>query len=168
MTLWDGLLSSTSRILVLGATNRANDIDSAILRRMPKRFHVPLPDWQARVEILRIFLSPPPPGLDISLLAGQTRGLSGSDLKELCRNAVMKPVREFLRSQSSEFDNSLLDPSSEAEMNEELADLSSRLRPVCIEDFDVNALNLNLERSRDFENGEWEAGDDGGVPGGLD
>jgi hypothetical protein len=53
-------------------------------------------------------------------------------------------------------------------MNEELADLSSRLRPVHIEDFDVDALNLNLERPRDFENGEWEVGNDGGVPGGLD
>jgi hypothetical protein len=42
-------------------------------------------------------------------------------------------------------------------MNEELADLPShrRLRPIRIEDFDVDAHNPNMERSRDFKNGEW-------------
>ena len=52
--LWDGLLSSTDRILVLGATNRPNDIDSAILRRMPKRFSVGLPDLEQREKILTL------------------------------------------------------------------------------------------------------------------
>ena len=53
-SLWDGLLSGTDRILVLGATNRPNDIDSAILRRMPKRFAVGLPDLQQRIRILSL------------------------------------------------------------------------------------------------------------------
>ena len=52
--LWDGLTSSTDRILVLGATNRPNDIDSAILRRMPKRFAVGLPDVDQREKILTL------------------------------------------------------------------------------------------------------------------
>ena len=55
-SLWDGLLSGTDRILVLGATNRPNDIDSAILRRMPKRFAVGLPDLQQRIRILSLVL----------------------------------------------------------------------------------------------------------------
>ena len=58
LRLWDGLLSGSDRIMVLGATNRPNDIDSAILRRMPKRFAVPLPDVSQRrniLEIARIF-----------------------------------------------------------------------------------------------------------------
>lgn len=45
--------------MVLGATNRPNDIDSAILRRMPKRFSVGLPDLEQREKILtlvRLFL----------------------------------------------------------------------------------------------------------------
>jgi len=52
--LWDGLLSATDRILVLGATNRPNDIDSAILRRMPKRFAIGLPDLGQRAKILKL------------------------------------------------------------------------------------------------------------------
>ena len=53
-SLWDGLTSSTDRILVLGATNRPNDIDSAILRRMPKRFSVGLPAEDQRLKILKL------------------------------------------------------------------------------------------------------------------
>lgn len=54
MTLWDGLTSGTDRIVVLGATNRPNDIDSAILRRMPKRFAIRLPNLEQRVRILEL------------------------------------------------------------------------------------------------------------------
>ena len=60
--LWDGLTTSADRIMVLGATNRPNDIDSAILRRMPKRFSVGLPDVDQRQKILslvRLFPSSP-------------------------------------------------------------------------------------------------------------
>ncbi|KAH9922957.1 ATPase [Fomitopsis serialis] len=99
MTLWDGLMSSTDRILVLGATNRPNDIDSAILRRMPKRFSVGLPDLEQREKILNLMLQDTELAEDFSMhkLAEETDGLSGSDLKELCRSAAMRSMREFIR-----------------------------------------------------------------------
>merc|ERR1711939_993465 len=61
MTLWDGLTSANSsgmpaRIMVLGATNRINDIDEAVLRRMPKKFPVPLPGREQRRKILQLLL----------------------------------------------------------------------------------------------------------------
>lgn len=55
MSMWDGLTTGEdTRIIVLGATNRPNDIDSAILRRMPKRFAIKLPSEEQRMNILRL------------------------------------------------------------------------------------------------------------------
>lgn len=99
MTLWDGL-TSEGRILVLGATNRANDIDDAILRRMPKRFPVRLPDREQRRRILEIMLKDAQldTTFDIDEVARRTAGMSGSDIREACRNAAMIATREFIRS----------------------------------------------------------------------
>lgn len=99
MTSWDGLTSGSDRILVLGATNRPGDIDPAILRRMPKRFAVALPDAEQRFKILSLMLKDTKldPHISLRVLASQTTGFSGSDLRELCRNAAMVPVRECMR-----------------------------------------------------------------------
>ncbi|ODQ82739.1 hypothetical protein BABINDRAFT_159256 [Babjeviella inositovora NRRL Y-12698] len=98
MTLWDGLQSS-GRVIVLGATNRPNDIDGAFMRRMPKRFAVSLPNAQQRLQILRVCLSGAAlaADFDMNLLVEGTAGLSGSDLKELCRNAAMAAMREYIK-----------------------------------------------------------------------
>lgn len=106
MTLWDGLLSATDRILVLGATNRPNDIDAAILRRMPKRFAIGLPNYDQRLKILSLMLKDTrlSPDFSMTSLAEHTEGFSGSDLRELCRNAAMVPVREYVRSSSDNAD----------------------------------------------------------------
>ena len=105
MTLWDGLASANTsgqpaRIVVLGATNRIHDIDEAILRRMPKKFAVPLPKAEQRRRILHLVLSDAkldPEHFDMDYIVKVTAGMSGSDIKEACRDAAMVPVREFLR-----------------------------------------------------------------------
>ncbi|KNZ73308.1 Protein MSP1 [Termitomyces sp. J132] len=126
MTLWDGLLSASDRILVLGATNRPNDIDSAILRRMPKRFAIQLPDYDQRLKILTLMLKDTKmsPNLFMGALAAQSEGFSGSDLKELCRNAAMVPVREYLRNASQH-----------PELFERGQAEGFDLRPLALEDF---------------------------------
>lgn len=101
MTLWDGLTTGEDcRIVILGATNRPTDIDSAILRRMPKRFAVRLPSEAQRRSILELLLKDIDLANDFNMseLVQRTAGLSGSDLKELCRNAAMIPIREYVRS----------------------------------------------------------------------
>ncbi|KAJ7639187.1 P-loop containing nucleoside triphosphate hydrolase protein [Roridomyces roridus] len=126
MTQWDGLLSSKDRILVLGATNRPNDIDPAILRRMPKRYAVSLPNYEQRLNILTLILQDTPlaPEFPITTLVELTNGQSGSDLREMCRNAAMVPVREFVR--DTKGDKGLL----------ELGQLQGfRLRPLTLHDF---------------------------------
>lgn len=105
MTLWDGLTSSDTsgkpaQIVVLGATNRIHDIDEAILRRMPKKFPVPLPGREQRKRILQLILQDTkadPEDFDIDYVAKITAGMSGSDIKEACRDAAMAPVREYMR-----------------------------------------------------------------------
>ncbi|KAG0649181.1 Tat-binding [Hyphodiscus hymeniophilus] len=107
MTLWDGLTSSNeaglpARIMILGATNRIQDIDEAILRRMPKKFPVSLPSQSQRRRILKLILKDTkrdPDHFDIDYLTRVMAGMSGSDIKEACRDAAMVPVREFIKEQ---------------------------------------------------------------------
>ncbi len=105
MTLWDGLTSTNAagvpnRIVVLGATNRINDIDEAILRRMPKKFPVSLPGMEQRRRILQLVLGDTKrdaENFDLDYIARVTAGMSGSDIKETCRDAAMLPMREYIR-----------------------------------------------------------------------
>ncbi|VDL88877.1 unnamed protein product [Schistocephalus solidus] len=102
MALWDGLLSETdSRIMVIGATNRPRDLDAAILRRLPYKVYVPLPDAQQRLKILNVHLRQAV--LDSSVtptalqqFAERAEGLSGSDLFEICREAALCSLRSWL------------------------------------------------------------------------
>ncbi|KAM0718948.1 hypothetical protein Q7P37_006020 [Cladosporium fusiforme] len=112
MTHWDGLASSTKqggaqRICILGATNRIQDIDEAILRRMPKKFPVSLPNSSQRRQIFNITLAETKidesagpghrPAFDMDALVRASAGMSGSEIKEACRDAAMVPVREHIR-----------------------------------------------------------------------
>lgn len=98
MTLWDGLVSN-GRVLVMGATNRHNDIDLAFMRRMPKQFPVRKPGARQRREILDKILSDTilDPSFDIEAVVLRTNGYSGSDLKELCREAALNSMRGYIR-----------------------------------------------------------------------
>lgn len=99
MTLWDGLLTS-GRVMIVGATNRINDIDSAFLRRLPKRFLIPLPGKEERLKILSVLLKDTKTdakNFSIETIALHTNGLSGSDLKELCREAALNAAREYIK-----------------------------------------------------------------------
>ncbi|EAW13397.1 protein-degrading AAA family ATPase MSP1 [Aspergillus clavatus NRRL 1] len=105
MTHWDGLTSANSlgepqRVVVLGATNRIQDIDEAILRRMPKKFPVTLPPAPQRLRILSLILKDTKvdrENFDLHYLVKAMAGMSGSDIKESCRDAAMVPVRELIR-----------------------------------------------------------------------
>ena len=77
MQLWDGLSSSSyDRVLVMGATNRPFDIDSAFRRRLVKSFYVGIPNYEERIAILKTMLSgiPLEPGFNIERIAGLTEG----------------------------------------------------------------------------------------------
>ncbi|KAG4386668.1 hypothetical protein GLYMA_11G101600v4 [Glycine max] len=122
MAAWDGLRSKENqRILILGATNRPFDLDDAVIRRLPRRIYVDLPDAENRMKILRIFLAQENLNSDFQFdkLANLTDGYSGSDLKNLCIAAAYRPVQELLEEEKKGASN----------------DTTSILRPLNLDDF---------------------------------
>lgn len=104
MMLWDGLSTTAgTTIIVMGATNRPKDLDRAILRRMPTQFLIGSPNGEQRLRILRLILETEclSDDVDLNHLAKLTNGFSGSDLRELCRNASVNRLREFVRQNES-------------------------------------------------------------------
>ncbi|MCX8184699.1 MAG: CDC48 family AAA ATPase [Sulfolobales archaeon] len=93
----DGI-QTLKNVVVIGATNRVDLIDPALLRpgRFDRVIYVPPPDRKARYEILKIHTRGVPLAKDIDLekLAEMTEGYSGADLEALVREAVMMALRE--------------------------------------------------------------------------
>ncbi|KAK8588238.1 hypothetical protein V6N13_087183 [Hibiscus sabdariffa] len=105
MVNWDGLRTKDKeRVLVLAATNRPFDLDEAVIRRLPRRLMVNLPDAPNREKILRVILAKEElsPNVDLEAIANMTDGYSGSDLKNLCVTAAHCPIREILEKEKKE------------------------------------------------------------------
>ncbi|KAK7259344.1 hypothetical protein RIF29_24948 [Crotalaria pallida] len=105
MVNWDGLLTKEKeRVLVLAATNRPFDLDEAVVRRLPRRLMVNLPDAPNREKILRVILAKEDlaPDVDLVVVANMTDGYTGSDLKNLCMTAAHCPIRELLEKEKKE------------------------------------------------------------------
>ncbi|CAJ1975036.1 unnamed protein product [Sphenostylis stenocarpa] len=105
MVNWDGLRTKdTERVLVLAATNRPFDLDEAVIRRLPRRLMVNLPDAPNRAKILKVILAKEDlsSGLDMDAIASMTDGYSGSDLKNLCVTAAHRPIKEILEKEKKE------------------------------------------------------------------
>ncbi len=89
--------NSEDRILVMGATNRPNELDNAALRRFPKRIYIGLPDLATRASLIRKLLDNQSHNLDaydIQEVARLTDGYSGSDLTAVAKDAALGPIRE--------------------------------------------------------------------------
>ncbi|MFX1518606.1 MAG: CDC48 family AAA ATPase [Promethearchaeota archaeon] len=101
LTELDGLVE-LENVVVLGATNRPDIIDAALLRpgRFDRLIYVPIPDRAAREEIFKIHLRGKPlaKDVDIAELAELTEGYVGSDIASVSREAVMLAIREFFES----------------------------------------------------------------------
>ncbi|XP_057516053.1 uncharacterized protein LOC130797476 isoform X2 [Amaranthus tricolor] len=105
MVNWDGLRTKdTERVLVLAATNRPFDLDEAVIRRLPRRLMVNLPDAPNRAKILKVILAKEElsADFDFDAIASMTDGYSGSDLKNLCVAAAHRPIREILEKEKQE------------------------------------------------------------------
>lgn len=99
LTEMDGM-SSKKNVFIIGATNRPDIIDPAILRpgRLDQLIYIPLPDEKSRVAILKANLrkSPLAPDVDLNFIASISPGFSGADLTEICQRACKLAIRESI------------------------------------------------------------------------
>ena len=96
LTEMDGF-GTNSGVIILAATNRADMLDSALMRagRFDRQIHVDLPDLNERKAIFQVHLKPikTDDTLDIDFLSRQTPGFSGADIANVCNEAALIAAR---------------------------------------------------------------------------
>ncbi|KAK5107719.1 hypothetical protein LTR62_000741 [Meristemomyces frigidus] len=151
LTAWDGLSAvdadgQRNPILFIGATNRKEAIDPAFLRRFTVQKHVGLPDLQQREDILRLCLEKTRVAttFDFRRLASSMDGLSGSLIKDSCRDAAVQATRGVLFGAVNDFDHKQMDETLAEEkkevarrsaMRKAVEDALYALPPLTVEDF---------------------------------
>lgn len=97
LTEMDGV-GAKKNVFVIGATNRPDIIDPALMRpgRLDQLIYIPMPDYESRLSILRAVLRKTPVSKDVDLqyLAAQTEKFTGADLTEICQRAAKLAIRE--------------------------------------------------------------------------
>ena len=93
-------VGARKNVFVIGATNRPDIIDPAVIRpgRLDQLIYIPLPDLESRISIFKAALRKVPvePGVDIEVLARSTHGFSGADITEICTSASKLAIREAI------------------------------------------------------------------------
>jgi SpoVK/Ycf46/Vps4 family AAA+-type ATPase len=147
LQMMDGMQSKIEdRVVVLAATNRPWNIDSAMLRRFDKRILVPLPDLVTRKATLEITTRRMPnfkvtDDVDLGELAKLTEGYTGDDLKKLCMDAWYIPIHE-LRQQDM-LDKGVPRPVTRKDFLEALQMRKTTVTP--------EEISLNEKWSREYE-----------------
>lgn len=97
----EGFDSGSEQILLIGATNRPQELDEAARRRLTKRLYIPLPSSEARAWIIRNLLEKDAlfalSEEEVDIVCKMTEGYSGSDMKNLVKDASMGPLRDALK-----------------------------------------------------------------------
>lgn len=89
---------SEEKLLVIGATNRPQELDEAARRRFVKRLYIPLPDFDGRLQLVKNLISSEKHELtdeDFVAIANSSKGYSGADIKILCSEASLGPIRSI-------------------------------------------------------------------------
>ncbi|KAK3093436.1 hypothetical protein FSP39_015716 [Pinctada imbricata] len=100
---FDGVTGCTDdRVLIMGATNRPQELDDAVLRRFAKRVYVTMPDFNTRKEMISHLLNKHGTHFssnELDNIAALTDGYSGSDLNALAKDAALGPIRDLSASE---------------------------------------------------------------------
>lgn len=101
LTEMDGM-KELKGVVVIGATNRPDILDAAILRpgRFDKIFYIPPPDSEGRKAIFKINLGAFREGVDVDLLAQDSEGFSGADISSIAQSAKMEALRAKIKGEA--------------------------------------------------------------------
>lgn len=122
LTEMDGM-GAKKNVFIIGATNRPDIIDSAILRpgRLDQLIYIPLPDEPSRISILKANLRKTPMSkeVDLNYLAKVTHGFSGADLTEISQRACKLAIRESIEKDIQREKERETNPNTDIDMDEE-------------------------------------------------
>lgn len=146
LTEIDGM-QDLENIVIIGATNRPDIMDTALLR--PGRFDrillIGSPDERAREEIFKVHTKGMPLDKDVSIkeLAKSTEGYAGADIESICREAAINSLREDMKSKSvkmSNFRDALrkVNPSITKEIIDAYAELQNKFSQAKAKELQLN------------------------------
>ncbi|KAJ7424142.1 Transitional endoplasmic reticulum ATPase [Willisornis vidua] len=177
LTEMDGM-STKKNVFIIGATNRPDIIDPAILRpgRLDQLIYIPLPDEKSRVAILKANLrkSPVAKDVDLDFLAKMTNGFSGADLTEICQRACKLAIRESIESEIRRERERQTNPSAmEVEEDDPVPEIrrdhfeeAMRFARRSVSDNDIRKYEMfaqTLQQSRGFGSFRFPSGNQGGA-----
>jgi len=164
----DGM-NAKKNVFIIGATNRPDQIDPALLRpgRLDQLIYIPLPDEESRLSILNAALrkSPVAPDVNLSYLANKTHGFSGADLTEICQRAAKLAIRESIeadirkeRERMAAEDNGMMEEDEEEEdpvahITRDHFEEAMKYARRSVSDSDIRRYEMfaqNLQQSRSF------------------
>ncbi|CAL8248261.1 unnamed protein product [Merluccius merluccius] len=177
LTEMDGM-SSKKNVFIIGATNRPDIIDPAILRpgRLDQLIYIPLPDEKSRINILKANLrkSPISKDVDLDFLAKMTNGFSGADLTEICQRACKLAIRESIENEIRRERERQTNPSAmEVEEDDPVPEIrkdhfeeAMRFARRSVSDNDIRKYEMfaqTLQQSRGFGSFRFPSGTAGGT-----
>eukprot|EP00731_Ephydatia_muelleri_P018210 Em0011g250a len=165
LTEMDGM-SNKKNVFIIGATNRPDIIDPAILRpgRLDQLIYIPLPDELSRIAILKACVRKSPIAKDVDLnhIARITKGFSGADLTEICQRACKLAIRECIEADikrekelAENPDQNTMDEESTPEIRRDHFEEAMRFARRSVTDNDIRKYEMfaqKLQTSRGFGN----------------
>jgi len=163
LTEMDGM-GAKKNVFIIGATNRPDIIDSAILRpgRLDQLIYIPLPDEKSRAQILKACLrkSPIHRDVDLEYLARSTKGFSGADLTEICQRACKLAIRQAIetdikREQEGKDEDMEMDEDPVPEITKQHFEDAMKFARRSVSDNDIRKYEMfaqTLQQSRGFGN----------------
>lgn len=130
--------TETDQLLLVGATNRPQEIDDAARRRFTKRLYIPLPDSDARRELLINLMKKNRNCLsddDLVEIADAAEGFSGADMKSLCSEASFVGMRELSESQIIEVDAQQIRPIDVNDFRKSLQRVKPTVSPLDLQQY---------------------------------